>query len=309
MIGVAIAVVGLLAANLYVLTQRNVTTRVSLGEAVGRLHHAQRDAAGGSSIGAQATSTSVPPSSTHHPADAPAQAPRALTAPSDLRRPAVVLAAHPASTPQPVPPPYGLPSEGVYGYATSGGESISVAGASHSYPSETYASVRHLGGCQWQNENDVIKEHVDTRTLCSEPGRFSQLAQGRDVTFYGKTDGGNFACSPPLIEHEVVETPGTTLTGRCADSSTAATIAVTYVGHDQRVVGGTQVDAVHLQVHSTMTGRVRGAEDEQFWVLSTNGLVLEWDRSIDTLADAAFGADVRYQEHATFVLESLTPRG
>lgn len=310
MVGVGVAIVAVLTANLYILTQRNVTTRVSLGDAVARLHRARSDTAGGGSAGAASTPAAAPPAVlADQPAAAPTRAAGPAAARAGARPPTVEMAAPPAPTQHASAQPYALPPEGVYAYATTGGESISVAGASHAYPSETYASVRHLGGCRWQNENDVIKEHVDTRTLCGEPGRFSQLAQGRQVTFYGKTDGGNFTCSPPLVEHEMAAAPGTTLTGACADSSTTATIAVTYVGREQRVVGGTAVDAVHLQVHSTMSGRVRGTEDEQFWILSTNGLVLQWDRSIDTLADAAFGANVRYQEHATFVLESLTPKG
>ena len=45
------------------------------------------------------------------------------------------------------------------------------------------------------------------------------------------------------------------------------------------------------------------------WVtlLPQTALVLRWDRTVDTMANAAFGADVHYQEQATFLLESLTP--
>ncbi|MBV8160437.1 MAG: hypothetical protein JO265_05895, partial [Acidimicrobiia bacterium] len=99
-----------------------------------------------------------------------------------------------------------------------------------------------------------------------------------------------------------------TTVGTCtASDGSAARIEATYLGHEPVQVGGASVDAVHLHLHSTLTGRAQGTADEQFWLLPQNGLVLRWDRSVDTMADAAFGANVHYQEHASFLLESLTP--
>jgi hypothetical protein len=195
----------------------------------------------------------------------------------------------------------------VYAYRTTGGESISVAGAHHDYPAETYASVRHLGGCNWRNENDVIKEHVDVRTLCSAQGQLTQSMQGRHVTFFGKTDGADYVCDPPELQHDVSEAVGTTTVGVCKDSQGSARIESTYLGHQPFNVGGTQVDTVHLHIRSSLTGRATGTEQEDFWAVAQTGLPVQWNRQIDTLADAAFGAHVRYQEQASFVLESLTP--
>jgi hypothetical protein len=36
-------------------------------------------------------------------------------------------------------------------------------------------------------------------------------------------------------------------------------------------------------------------------------MVVQWVRSVDTDANAAFGAHVRYTENASFLLESLKP--
>ncbi|MBV9256207.1 MAG: hypothetical protein JO054_18380, partial [Actinobacteria bacterium] len=43
------------------------------------------------------------------------------------------------------------------------------------------------------------------------------------------------------------------------------------------------------------------------WLDAATGMILHQIRDVDTQAHAAFG-DVRYTEHAEFVLESMTPR-
>jgi hypothetical protein len=65
---------------------------------------------------------------------------------------------------------------------------------------------------------------------------------------------------------------------------------------------------VRFRLDATMTGRARGTSTETFWVSPVTGLTLRWERSVDTIADTSFGAKVRYQEQATFVLESLDPK-
>ena len=51
-----------------------------------------------------------------------------------------------------------------------------------------------------------------------------------------------------------------------------------------------------------------GTANEDMWIAPQTGMTLRWVRAVDTLADAAFGARVRYTENASFYLESLTPR-
>jgi hypothetical protein len=195
----------------------------------------------------------------------------------------------------------------VYAYRTSGGESISVASANHQYPERTFTTVRHMGDCRWQAKSDVIKEHTDIRNLCSQPGSFTQLSQSREIEFYGAKDGAEQVCEPPSLQHAVGETPGTISNSVCKDDTSASKFERTYVGLEQVTVGGVNIEVAHIKIRSVLSGRTEGTAFDELWFLPTNGLTVRWDRTVNTLADAAFGAKVRYEEQASFLLESLTP--
>jgi hypothetical protein len=205
--------------------------------------------------------------------------------------------------------PFALPAEGVYSYRTSGGEKVNILNASHSYPSVTYATVRHQSGCVWLIENDVIQEHTDTRHLCSSPGRFAELDQSRTISFFGQTDGATFTCSPQLVLVRAGDRPGTVHDGVCGDGKgTVAHIHAVNLGTEQVVVGGVAVTVVRSVLDSRMTGRVVGAAHDDLDAVADSGLTVSWTRTVDTTADTSFGAKAHYVEHAQFVLQSLVPQ-
>jgi len=300
-VAIAVLAVMLLSTALYVLSQRNVTTPVTKDDALRRFRatRAHEDAAE-----ATPTPTSVPatasPAVTVRPG-APAAAKQANAA---SVRPGP---ASPAAQSTNASGPYTLPAEGVYSYHASGGDSVSLAGASHTYPSEVYDTVTHAGGCLWKSEFDIAKENESFRTLCSEPGRLSLLEDRREITYFGQKESEDPHCHPPFVFHDVTETTGATTNTVCDSSDAHIDAQSTYLGHEAVIVGATPVDAVHIKFHGTITGRARGTADEQLWVVPQTGLVLRWDRLEDADGDALFGANIHYHEKATFVLESLTP--
>jgi hypothetical protein len=197
----------------------------------------------------------------------------------------------------------------VYTYRTSGGENISIAGAHHDYPAESTATVRHIGGCRWRQENDVIAEHTDIRTFCSRPKDLYQVEQGRWVSFYGKRDGQDFTFTPPQLVSETTEHAGakSEAVGH-DDGGNEVTIERTYLGRVPIVVGGATVGAVRIHLAGTTSGKSQGTFTDDLWLDPATGLTLRWDRTVDTMADASFGARVHYTENAHFLLESLKPR-
>ena len=294
---IGVVLVLFVAATAFVLNQRHVTTPITRPEALRRFRSEQaREQAAAQAPTATTSSTAT----------------SANQASSVLGLGPATSAVGPVPHPQPShastgPAPYSLPAEGVYAYRTTGGESISLAGASHTYPSETYANSTHAGGCTWRNEFDVAQENVDTRTLCSQPGRLLQVEDRRAVTFFGQTESEDLHCDPPIVVHDVSEAPGDTRDTVCHSSDTTAYVHGTYVGRESVTVGTASVDAVHLRVHGILKGRANGTADEQMWILPQTGLVLRWERLENADANAAFGANIHYHEHSSFTLESLTP--
>jgi hypothetical protein len=276
-------------------SQRNKTTVLGFDQALENFRAAEPD-----SPGAEAAADKT-------------RSDRPATTTGDGKEPAVAEApAHPVDAAAPVvaaaPASYELPSEGVYAYKARGRESVSVLGAHHDYPSEIFATVRHLGGCKWEHRNQVIAEHVDTRTLCSEAGRYKQIQQTRDIEFFGQREAPSLSCKPAQVHHSVGDKAGAKTTANCTDGEgTKAVVVRTYTGAETIKVGGRPVDALRIELHSTMSGKTNGTADDRLWIHPQTAMTLRWDRTVDTMA-TAYGAQVRYVEDASFVLESLDPR-
>ncbi len=289
-------------ADTYLLSTRSTTTVVDLQHA---LSHFRQASAGGSRLvssasagGAEAeappTVPTLPTSTTRAASTAPVPSPS--QAPSAGLPPPTTAAASPAP-----------PKEGVYAFRTAGGESISVLGARHDYPAETYATVRHTGGCGWDIHAEVVKEHVDDRTMCTGPTGVDQFTQSRQVTFFGSTDGATFTFHPPQVQFAAGDAPGTRAGVDCGDGKgTQGHLVRTTLGYATVTVGGVAVPVVKIRVGGTLTGRVRGTSLDLLTFDVASGLPVRWERSVDTMADA-FGTSVRYQEHVVFDLVSLTP--
>ncbi len=290
-VAIVLADVAVLATDLWLLRGVDATTVVSLDEALVD-YRAAVDPIPVTSAPAGGAEVTAPPSS-----EATTPAAPASVAPVPSTE-ATVPAAPASFTP---------PQQGVYRYRTSGGESISVLGARHDYPADTYAVVRHTGGCGWQMRAEVVREHVDEREMCSEPGRLLQLVQAREVEFFGTRDGGRFRCEPPQVQHGSEDVAGSTTAVDCSDGKgSSARLVRTTLGTGRMEVASVEVDVIRLRVDGTMTGRVRGTSTDLLTVVAATGLPVVWDRTVDSVADA-FGASVRYQEHARFDLVSLTP--
>ena len=303
-LGIALAAVlvidlAVLGTDVFLLSNRSATTQVDLQDALVTYR----------SLGGAETVTSAPAGGVEVTAlqDGPAPAPTTASeaAPTTAVDAPTYTAPSPTTTTAAGLVP---PSEGVYSYRTTGGESISVLSAHHDYPDTTYAAVRHTGGCGWQIRAEVVKEHLDERTMCSQPDRLLQLTQSREVEFFGTRDGGTFACEPPQVQFVVGDAAGAQTETDCGDGKGAmAHLVRTYLGTSHVSIGGVAVEVVKLRILGTLTGRVRGTSSDTLTLVASTGLPVRWERSVDSVADA-FGASVRYVEQASFDLTSLTPQ-
>jgi hypothetical protein len=299
---VALGDLAVLGVAGFLLANRSTTTVVDLDAALDAFHDGD------------AATTTIEPSAPAGGAEGEGAAVHELpTAPTAAPSTAPTSTSTSSSVPTSAPatPKAGAlapPQPGVYRYRTTGGENISLLGAHHAYPAETYAAVHRTGGCGWQFRAEVVKEHVDRREMCSDPDRVLQLEQQRAVTFFGTTDGALMRCDPPQVQYADGDVVGTRTVSACSDGAGAdATMTRTIVWFGSATVGGTTVETVTYRVEGAMTGRVRGTSVDLYTVVRTTGLPVHMERTVDTIADA-FGTSIRYQEQATFDLVSLTPQ-
>jgi hypothetical protein len=136
-----------------------------------------------------------------------------------------------------------------------------------------------------------------------------QLVQERQVEFFGTRDGARMICDPPLALNETAadddEARTTTV---CTDGASEAKLDAEFREPVEMRIGGETVRAIRLFVAGTVTGRVNGTSTDDFYFDPDTGMTVKWVRTVDTKADAFGGAKVRYQEDASFVLESLDPK-
>src|SRR5439155_3134787 len=115
-------------------------------------------------------------------------------------------------------------------------------------------------------------------------------------------------CDPPALLARTGEAISAVTTAECKSGDLSVQLRRTVAGYGGMPVDGGTVPAVHILIDATFSGRAEGTAHEDLWFARDTGLTLRWQRTVDTVADAAFGAKVRYQEDATFVLESLVPQ-
>jgi hypothetical protein len=288
----ALAIVALLAGNVFVLTQSDKATPVTLEQAVERF----RDESPTASVaedGSAATPDAAAPAST-----APGQTP----APTQAAGRATAAVPAQAATAQPFAPP----AEGVYAYRTSGRETISMGGASHDYPERTFATARRQGGCRWEVRHELLKEHVERAVLCSEPGQVLDIENSTDIVFFGQKNSSTFRCEPPQLLARAGDQPGASQTTSCRSAEDQAKVTTTFVGRERLTVGGVTVDAVHIANDGVVSGRATGTSHSDSWLHPDSGLLLKQVRTVSSRANA-FGSTVDYHEDASFELERLDP--
>ena len=287
-----------LGGDLFFLTQRNVTTPVTLSQSVAR-YRASTTTSMPSTQGANTA-----PVATTAPASQSAAARRASVTTTAPARRGLTPAAAPAGS---AAVPFVSPAEGVYPYATTGYEQISLGGSRHDYPSESFATVRRSDGCRWNFEHRVVEEHVETAYYCGLPNVLQFLGELDQESFYGQSQSVTITCDPPEIPVQTSDQPGAKRTYTCSLSNgSQANEAVTYLGRDAVVVDGAPIQAFHFVVEGRETGSVTGTSRFEAWVHPLTALPLREVVHVQSRSQA-FGTNVDYQEDASFTLERLAP--
>jgi hypothetical protein len=230
--------------------------------------------------------TLAPPQASPSPTSAPRPVAEAVPPPS------------PSSSGALEAPRLALPPSGVYRYATTGHERLSMPGARHKYPSETHLTVTH-GGCGLTLRWQVLEERWDEAVQCRVPdGRVQDsFVSYREFYGYGKREV--MICEPAPAFPPSRE-PGVEWSGVCEGDGTRMLSRSRLLGVEFRQVGTTSVRTLRVSTLRELRGASEGQIQVDEWYRTTDGLPVRMELVADVESDGPVG---RVQYHEEYVIE------
>lgn len=199
-----------------------------------------------------------------------------------------------------------LPQEGVYMYATTGGDEVDVLGGSrHSYPAQTTITVRHAG-CGLVERWDALEERWDEREYCQVPDGETLKRTTSFHEFFGHADLRTLHCTGYSFPAGFA--PGGRWTSRCASENTTAVSTLTAVAWEDVDVGGVRVRTMHVYVETKLSGEQVGTSERDVWGSADSGLVVRERSTLTSHSNQPVFGRTRYHEEYDNALLSLEPR-
>ncbi len=189
--------------------------------------------------------------------------------------------------------------DGVYLYATKGGESVdALGGAHHRYPATT--SITAVGAsCGVRLRWDALQGRSTTWTLCSTRAGVDLGTEEVVHTFFGQADDTTYACAGSELLRSG------SFRCRSARGQQAGTVRV--VGRGSIDVGGKSVSVLHVRTVARISGGDQGSETVDWWLGTASGLPVRVAFTSHTSRKTVVGR-VHYTEDADLRLLSLAPR-
>ncbi len=199
-----------------------------------------------------------------------------------------------------------LPPAGVYGYRTSGGERLSFAGISRSFPATTDMIVTEsrCATLEWE----PLEQHMEGLVECPQPdGALTIRAALSYEQIAGTQNTGVIRC--PAGTYLVPPDPrvGTRWQTTCHSTGERVVFTGQVVGRPEVDVGGQKVPALHTRLDLSFSGSERGLNPNDYWVSPQDGLILEQRETVDLVQKAGPLGSVRYSEQMAIRLNSVTP--
>jgi hypothetical protein len=213
-----------------------------------------------------------------------------------------------APTVKPAPREVGRPrpAEGVYVYATTGGDEVDVLGGSrHTYPSETTVTIRHAG-CGLVERWDALDERWDERETCSTTKgdalkRFTSFHE-----FFRHADERTYTCD--YLAYPRGAEPGDVWRGTCVSGESVVHQTGRAIGFETLVVDGVRVKALHVRVDVKLTGEQEGTGVREVWGDRVTGLSIREKATTTSYSVQPVFGRTRYHESVEIRLTSLDPR-
>jgi len=210
------------------------------------------------------------------------------------------------------------PAQGVYRYAGSGTEHLSVPPKTQLEGPVIPGTVTYLPGGCWSFRLDYSDNHWQSATYCPHQGELELTARGGwyrwDFVAITVADASTYTCAPPEVA-----VPAVLRTGRRDDFSCRGTNHplnippvtmsgwVEYIGSSTVVVDGRSLRALHLREVSTFRGGQSGRNVADTWFEVATGLPLLGTWSTEVRTASPLGTST-LTASGRFRLADLVPR-
>lgn len=199
-----------------------------------------------------------------------------------------------------------IPVEGVYIYATTGGDEVDVLGGRrHAYPAETTITVRHAG-CGIVERWDALEERWDERESCRTANGEELKRMTSFHEFFGHADQRTLHCTGYTYPKGFQ--PDASWTSRCASENTTAVTTLDAIGWEDVDVDGVAVRAMHVHAETTVTGEQEGTSVRDVWGATETGIVVRERTTLTSHSNQPVFGRTRYHESYEIRLKSLRPR-
>ena len=198
------------------------------------------------------------------------------------------------------------PAEGVYVYATKGGDEVDVLGGSrHTYPPETTVTIRHAG-CGLVERWDALEERWDERESCRTPEGDTLKRMTSFHEFFGHADQRTLHCKG--FTYPAGFQPGQSWSAHCASENTTAVTKLSAVGWEDVDVAGVRVRTMHVRASTRLTGEQEGTSERDVWGSAETGLVVRERSNLTSYSNQPVFGRTRYHEEYEIQLKSPEPR-
>jgi len=198
---------------------------------------------------------------------------------------------------------------GVFGYKTTGGESLSLLDQSRTFPTRTNmlmtAGSRDCSDVSWV----PITQHTESMTVCPEGSSGSEAVT--DFTTFEQISGTTTTtvveCPATTYLVPPVATPGERWSSTCQQTAPTAPgqrvrVDGVVLGSGPVQIGAQSISTVHVRLTIHFSGPAQGTSPADFWISTSRGLLA---REQETATIAQDGVD--YTERMDSTLSSLTP--
>ena len=208
------------------------------------------------------------------------------------------------------------PATGVYTYASSGTEKLSLLGTAQDWGATIPGSVVAAGDGCWEHRLDYSTHHWHSQVFCPRGDVLEEVTgivfQSFDFVAATVEEKSDFVCDPPgeliRLDADSGDVWEQSCSGHSPERGTSLVSAGTneFIGEETLSIEGEDVPVLHYLLTREITGDQTGTEINEQWFHAHSGLLVKSRREIEVASPSPIG-DIVYTENGELVLTSLTP--